>query len=124
MLLLMAEGFPLLEMIEEQVAFKPECVVLTHSLRELEAIGEREGGLMRKKCGLAARIAREKCRIVEYREDLKNTDDAIIEYAVLNNAAVASNDKELRRRAREKGLSEVYLREESRRIVIEGLLEY
>ncbi len=124
MLLLMAEGFPLLEMIEEQTAFKPECIVLTHSLRELETIGEREGGLMKRKCELAARIAREKCRIVEYREDLKSTDDAIIEYALSNNAAVASNDKELRRRAREKGLSEIYLREESRRIVVEGLLEY
>lgn len=124
-MLLIAKGLPVLEEIEEQIAFKPEYIVLTQSLKELEALGKRESGLMKKKCELAIKIALEKCKIVDHKpEEFRDADDAILDYAVVNNAAVATNDKELRRRAREKGLSEIYLREESQRIIVEGLLEY
>lgn len=124
-LLLIADGFPVLEEIEEQVAFKPEYIVLAQTLKELETIGGREGGLMKKKCELAIKIARERCKIVDYKPDeFRDADDAILDYATSYNAAIATNDRELRRRAREKGLSEIYLREESQRIVVEGLIEY
>ncbi|MEM4660167.1 MAG: 30S processome protein Utp24, partial [Thermosphaera sp.] len=57
-------------------------------------------------------------------DEFRDADDAILDYATSYNAAIATNDRELRRRAREKGLSEIYLREESQRIVVEGLIEY
>ncbi|MEM4624784.1 MAG: 30S processome protein Utp24 [Thermosphaera sp.] len=124
-LLLIADGFPVLEEIEEQVAFKPEYIVIAQTLKELETIGGREGGLMKKKCELAIKIARERCKIVDHKPDeFRDADDAILDYATSYNAAIATNDRELRRRAREKGLSEIYLREESQRIVVEGLIEY
>lgn len=54
----------------------------------------------------------------------ESVDDALLRYALENNAIVATSDRELRRKLREHGVPEIYLREESMRIDIEGAFSF
>lgn len=121
MLILMAEGIPVMEYIEEEIETKPRYIVIKPVYDELAKIAGEETGLTRRKAITALEIARRYCEIVEF--DLKqgeSVDDAIIRFAVENKAIVATNDRELRNRVRNMGLPEAYLREESMRIRVEG----
>ncbi|MET1160730.1 MAG: PIN domain-containing protein, partial [Thermoprotei archaeon] len=118
MLMLIGEGINVFEQIEEKLAIKPDYVVLKHILKELEKLSRSNSPIIRRRAKLAIQVAREKCRVVDFDDNL-DTDTAIIEYALKTGAAVATNDRELRRKLREKGIPEIYLREESMRIDIE-----
>jgi rRNA-processing protein FCF1 len=119
MLLLIADGINIFEQIEEQLLAKPEYIVLKPVMRELEKLIARGKPLLRRKAQLALEIARKYCRIIDVEEKPgEKVDDIILRYAVENNALVATNDKELRKKLRRNGIPEIYLREESMRIEI------
>ncbi len=93
----------------ERLGFGP-CFVARASVRELENIFAK--GKSRDK--IAAKIALsllERCTIIE-----KNgyADDIIIDIAVDMDAAVLTNDIELKKRLCSKGVTNVYLREKTR----------
>jgi rRNA-processing protein FCF1 len=122
MLLIMANGIPVLEQIEEKLLTKPRYIVIKPVYDELVRIADSEKPSISRRARLALEIVNRYCEIVDYAVNPGETvDDAILRYASENNAVVATNDKELRRRLRSRGLPEIYLREESWRIDVEGV---
>ena len=121
MLMLAASGIPVFEHIEEELETKPVFIVLKPVYDELVKIASTSKGVAAKRALLALRLAEQFCIIVEY--DIKpgeSVDDAIINFAVQNHAIVATNDRELRRKLRLRGVAEAYFREEARRVKVEG----
>ncbi|ACL11672.1 PIN domain-containing protein [Desulfurococcus amylolyticus] len=122
MLLMMANGIPVLEQIEEKLLTKPRYIVIKPVYDELVRIVDSEKPSISRRARLALEIVNRYCEIVDYAVNPGETvDDAILRYASENNVVVATNDKELRRRLRSRGLPEIYLREESWRIDVEGV---
>jgi len=122
MLMLAASGIPVFENIEEELAVKPEFIVLKPVYDELVNIANSSKGITAKKALFALKLVEKYCRIVDYSvESGESVDDAIIRFALQNHAIVATNDRELRRKLRIHGVPEAYFREEARRVKIEGL---
>lgn len=122
MLLLIANGINVFEQIEEKTLAKPEYIVLKPVIEELEKIMNKGTPSLRRKAGFALEIARKFCKIVDIKtRPGEKVDDLLIRYAAENNAAVATNDRELRKKLREIGIPEIYLREEGMIIEVEGL---
>ncbi|ADV65632.1 PIN domain-containing protein [Desulfurococcus mucosus] len=122
MLLLMAEGIPLMDQIEEKLLAKPRYIVITPVLNELAKLASTGKPSVSRRARLALEIISRFCEVVEYQlKPGEKVDDAIVRYALENEAIVATSDRELRRRLREHGLPEIYLREESWRIDVEGV---
>lgn len=107
-----------------------ECIVPSGVVRELELIaGGGRRGRGRGDAGTnahtrsgadrnAARVALSlltRCRIVDTEG---NVDDAIIELAIESGCAVLTNDSELKKRLRDRGVAVVYLRQ--RKYLVEG----
>ncbi len=120
MLLLIASGLNIFEQIEEKLAIKPVYTVIKPVLRELEKLAKSSKPSIKKRALLALEIVKKYCRVVDV-EYCERVDDAIIEYAEKHCVAVATNDRDLRKRLRERGIPEIYLREEGMRIDVEGL---
>ncbi len=121
MLMLIADGINIFEQVEEKLAIKPQYIILKPVLKELEKLANSDKPSIKRKALFALRIVRKYCEIVDVEDYSKDVDEILIEYAQKHNAAVATNDRELRRKLRAKGIPEIYLREESMRIDIEGL---
>lgn len=119
MLMLLAEGVNVFEQIEEKLCTKPDYVVLKPVYMELVKLAESGKPSICRKARMALEIIPRYCRIVDYENG--SVDELLIKYALENNAAVATNDRELRRKLRERSIPEIYLREESMRIEIEGV---
>jgi len=125
MLLLMARGVRVLELIEEKMLTKPRYIVITPVYNELVKIASSGKPSLSRMARLALDIVSKYCELVEYPvKPGEKVDDAILRYALENNVVVATSDRELRRRLREHGLPEIYLREESWRIEVEGVPSY
>lgn len=121
MLMLIADGIPVLDHIREELEAEPKFVVIKPVYNELLKMTHSNAGKIQKKALFAIEIAEKFCEITEYElRKGEGVDDAILRFALENHAIVATNDKELRARLREAGLPEAYLREESRRIKVEG----
>ena len=89
-----------------------EWIVPSGVARELEGIASRGRGKGRS----AARVARaltDRCQMIEAEGAAGNVDDSIMELAVEMKVAVFTNDAELKRRLRERGVKVVYLRQRS-----------
>lgn len=121
MLILIASGVNVFEQIEERLAIKPEYVVLKPIVRELESLASEGGAGVGKKARLALEIANKCCRVVDVDSSYSDIDDLIIEYAERHRAAVATNDRDLRKKLRARGIPEIYLREEKMMVEVEGL---
>jgi len=119
--MLLAEGIDFFSLIEEELGLKPTYIVLGNVIEELLNIG-RLNPYVARRIDFILGIIRKKCLIDNSKINIKDTDEALIEYALSSKAAVATNDRELRRKLRELGIPEIYLREESRRVGIEGLV--
>jgi len=120
MLLLLADGINIFEQIEEKLAIKPEYIVLKPVYMELKKLAENPLKKIGRKARFVLSIIDKYCEIVDV-ESNKPVDDLIVEYAVENHAAVASNDRKLREKLRARGIPEIYLREEKMMIEVEGL---
>lgn len=127
MLLTIADGINIFEQIEDILETKPEYIVIKPVLTELQKLASTASPSVRRKARFALRIVEQFCKVIDMdnelfgRTDDNKVDDLIVEFALRHGIAVATNDKELRKRLREKGIPEIYLREESMRIDIEGL---
>jgi rRNA-processing protein FCF1 len=120
MLLLMADGVPVLDNIREQLETEPLFVVIKPVYDELIRLLMEGESKVRKKAKFALEIVNTFCTIVDYpRREGESVDDAIIRYAQENKAIVATSDRELRRKLRAHGIPSAYLREESMRVIVE-----
>ncbi len=76
----------------------------------LDSVQEELDQLNTKASEVAKQLLKEKNIKIIHTEDEKHTDDQIIEQAEKRNAKVATNDKELRKRCREKEIPTICLR--------------
>ena len=122
MLMLMAEGVPVIDWIEELIDTKPVILCPEGVVRELESLKERVG-VLGKKASFAHELARRYC---ERREGYgsSSVDKEIIALAVQekekgNTVIVATSDRNLRRTLREIGISTIFYRESQNKLEIE-----
>ncbi|WFO76317.1 30S processome protein Utp24 [Desulfurococcaceae archaeon MEX13E-LK6-19] len=122
MLMLFGRGVNVFEQIEELLLAKPEYYVIKPVVEELEKI-LRKGGVKEKKAArLALEAVKKYCRVIDIeRPPGVKVDDLIVRVAVENKFIVATNDRELRRKLREKGVPEIYFREEKRLLESQGV---
>jgi len=122
MLLLIANGINVFDQIEEKLETRPIYIVLKPVIRELEKLAKKPQPSISKKAKFALEIAKKYCKIIEVETvPGEKVDDVILRYASEHGVAVATNDKELRKRLRTHGIPEIYLREEGMIIEVEGL---
>ena len=98
----------------ESLIGKFEPVVLSTTIEELKGIVEKGSEKMRRNVNLALNLAR-RCTILNVsRGSYESNDDVIVRVAKDNGYAVATNDKNLRRKLRSKGVATIYVRERSK----------
>lgn len=96
-----------------------EPVLLSPTHRELLKIAEKGSPKMRKQASLALKLA-EKCRLIHVEKGLEETpDDVIVRVATEWKCLVATNDRELRKRLRNRGVPVIFLRQRHR-LELEG----
>lgn len=117
-LMLVSNGRNIFDEIDEVLLSKCRYVILDVVLNELKKLAENSPKqLVRRKAKAVLRILEERLKdryiIVktEYGEEY-SIDDLLIEYALSKKCYIASNDKVLRRKARQLKIPEIYLREE------------
>ena len=92
--------------------YKP--IVLSTTLRELRRLSKSRSDKVRMQASSALEVAR-RCEVVEVEMFEGETfDDIVLRVAMEMGCAVATNDREMRRRLREEGIPVVYLRGRSR----------
>ncbi|MEM2234308.1 MAG: 30S processome protein Utp24 [Desulfurococcaceae archaeon] len=113
MLMMAGKGFGIFEQIEEILDSKPVFIVLSQVKQELEKIANTGSPRERKAAAVALELIKAKCIIVDLGQSgTEGVDELIIEAALREKALVATNDRKLRKKLREKGLTEIYFREE------------
>jgi rRNA-processing protein FCF1 len=101
---------------------KFEPILLSPTHKELQRIAQKGPPKMRQQASLALRLA-EKCRIAEVEQDVRETpDDVITRVAAEWRCPVATNDRALRKKLRDKNVPVIYLRKRSR-LEIEGSIQ-
>ena len=88
-----------------------EFILLESVIDEIKAKFERSGKTDRRMFKVALDLT-ERCKIVEIDQSMKDTlvDDQLLEYAASVNGVLATNDRELRERASERGVPVLILR--------------
>lgn len=98
-----------------------EPVLLSTTLQEVRRMVETGPDKLSKQATMALKIA-EQCRIVKVeRVQGETNDDVILRMATRWKSAVATNDRELRRKLRSNGVSVIFLRGK-RKLDFEGAL--
>lgn len=98
-----------------------EPILLSSTYKELKTMAEKGSPSLRRKAAMALKLA-EKCSIVNLERGMEETqDDVILRMASKWKCPVATNDRELRKRLREKGVAVIFLRGKGR-LELEGAL--
>jgi len=96
-----------------------EPVLLSTTYNELLKMAEEGSPSRRKQASLALKLA-ENCRVIDVEKSWEETtDDVILRIAAEWKSPVATNDRELRKKLRNKGVSVIFLRGKSR-LELEG----
>lgn len=122
MLMMFGKGVNIFDQIEELLVSKPEFYVIKPVVDELKKIAEKGCMKDRRAAKLALQAVEKYCHIIDI--DVKQgmkVDDLIVEIASREKFIVATNDRELRRRLREKGIPEIYYREEKHLLEGQGV---
>jgi len=98
-----------------------EPVLLSSTFQELRSMAEKGSPKRRKQASLALELAK-KCRVVKIEKEVGETnDDVILRIASQWKSPVATNDRELRRKLRNRDIPVIFLRGKSR-LELEGVL--
>lgn len=101
---------------------KFEPIILSPTHDELKRIAEKGSPKMRQHASLALRLA-EKCRIVEVKQNFRESHDAVIARVATEwRCPVATNDRALRKILRTRNLPVIYVRKRSR-LEMEGSIQ-
>ncbi len=121
-LMMISEGVNVISDLEEELATKPVYVCLESIVKELERIAESSGVKESKKARLALEVVNEKCIIVK--SDFETADRDLISKALEFKSKgyrviVATNDREIRRKLREAGVTVAFYRESKNKFTVE-----
>ncbi len=107
-LLLAYEGVDVFGDTERVLETRPECIVTSKVVEELERLAARGQAKTRRAARLALTLLQARnCRVVDV--EAETADDSILAYVLSDpEAIVATADGELRRRLREKGLPHIF----------------
>lgn len=98
-----------------------EPIILSTTRRELQKMAEQGSPKLRKQAATALKLT-EKCHIADVKKRPEETnDDVIVRIAALWKSPVATNDRELRRKLRNRDIPVIFLRAK-RRLELEGAL--
>jgi len=101
---------------------KFEPILLSPTYKELQRIAQNGPPKIRQQASLALRLA-EKCRVSEVEQGFRETtDDVITRVAAEWRCPVATNDRALRKKLRDKNVPVIYVRKRSR-LEIEGSIQ-
>ncbi|MHA2003013.1 MAG: type II toxin-antitoxin system VapC family toxin [Candidatus Thorarchaeota archaeon] len=102
--------------LEQRVEF----VILRSVLNEINKLAETARGSNKRAFRIALELA-ENCKIVDVQDPISEmaVDDQLIEHTAQVGGVLATNDKELRARARDRGIPVLLLRGK-KRLVLEG----
>ncbi len=120
-LLLIGDGVDVFSQIEELLLTKPTYYVIKPVIEELEKLSRSRKPSLRRKARLALELARRLCVVIEPPRILPSVDDMIAETALIHGLIVATSDRGLRRKLREKGVPEIYYREEKHMLEAAGI---
>jgi len=96
-------------------------ILLSTTLNELLTMAEKGSPSRRKQASLTLKLA-EKCRVINVEKSWEETnDDVILRIATEWKSPVATNDRELRRKLRNRDIPVIFLRGKSR-LELEGAL--
>lgn len=99
--------------LERLYGIKPTCLITQATLRELEFLKIDANPSFLKEILFAERIA-QKCKIVEIQmKNGEKVDEHILRYAQETHFSVATNDSELKKKLRKKGISIIYLKQKT-----------
>ena len=120
-LMLLYEGVPVFDLVEEALAARPECIILEPVRRELEKHASSRSVRKRRAALFALRVLEERgCRVVDFGAGML-ADDALVEYVLRDpEAIVVTADTGLHRRLLRMGIPHLYYREEGRRFELSG----
>jgi rRNA-processing protein FCF1 len=101
------------EEFDRLIGQRVEPLLLSSTFKEIQKLIKSRSVKKSKQALLGLKLA-EKCRIVKIeRQNDESNDDVILRAAVEMKCAVATNDRELRKRLRNAGVSVVFLRQKS-----------
>jgi rRNA-processing protein FCF1 len=89
-----------------------EPILISPVKREVEKLAAGDSPKMQKRAAYALKLA-EKCRLIEVDEGGGSADDAIVKAALELNAAVFTNDVQLKKRLRNINMPVIYVRQKS-----------
>ena len=100
---------------------KFEPILLSTTFQEIQEMAEKGTPKLSKQAAMALKIA-EKCHIVNVEKNREETnDEVILRVATQMKCPVATNDRELRKRLRERDIPVIFLRGKHR-LELEGAL--
>lgn len=119
-LLLLYEGVPVFEQVEELLDARPECVVPRQVVEELERLSSSPGLHRRRAARLALQaLSARRCRVID--APGSSADEALLALAGSDpGLVVATADNELRRRLREQGFPNIYYRRSRHGLMVEA----
>jgi len=98
--------------IDRICSFNYQICVLDKSVSELENIMKNQKGKSKRAAEIALGLIKPKnIKIIPTKDMEKNTDDIIVEIVNKNEHIVATSDKELKKRLKQKGISLISLRQ-------------
>jgi len=114
-------GVDIFSEIERVLERRVEFVLLESTVKEIELKGGLGAGKTDAKVFRIAKDFIQRCIVVKVPDALTvmPVDDQLLEYAILVKGALATNDRELRTRARERRVPVLLLRGK-KRVVLEG----
>ncbi len=106
-----------MNLVNQQADF----ILLSVTQQELLTMARKGSPKIRKQASLALKLA-QKCRVVQVKQGLEEThDDVVVRIAQKWKCPVATNDRTLRERLRDKRIPVIFLREKTR-LALEGAL--
>jgi len=114
-------GVDIFSETERVLERRVEFVLLESTVKEIELKGGLGAGKTETHVFRIAKDLIQRCKVVKVPESLTAmpVDDQLLEYAILVKGALATNDRELRMKARERGIPVLLLRGK-KRVFLEG----
>jgi len=102
--------------LERSVRFE----ILSSVVSEIETLSEKASATERRWFRIAKDFI-DRCQVIEYESTMQglSVDDEVLEYLTGTGHILATNDKELKKRARDRGISVLMLRGK-KRLMLEG----